>query len=311
MRDLTMETAWPLALQYLTIAWAGIKQFIDSSFFTSAVVALAGALVGAKTAQGTADRNRFRDDIVKEIRDTNAAISLSYAICNSVMAIKRQNLRRIKGDFERERLALIEHQRKRKTGEIQGDKPYESTVALMGLPVPSLPTDTLRARVLDRLSVVGRPLNLAVSIAESSAALVEATSSRNEQIKVFKAAGGTADNAFMTRYFGLPTRDGHVDQVYRNTLDAMVLHTDCVIFFTYLLCADLKEHADNLVKKYKRRLGKKGVPRVSEVDFSHAKLDQLIPSNDEFASWFTAFVKHPEPVSRFERAWQALRARTA
>src|SRR5437667_12249063 len=127
----------------LMAAWLALKQFFASNLFSSALVALAGAFFGAKTAQGTADRNRFRDDMAGEIRDTNAAISLSFAISNSVMAIKRQHLRSLKEAFVRDKNALVEYERKRKTGEIQGNAPYELRVDLRYLPVPSPPTDTL------------------------------------------------------------------------------------------------------------------------------------------------------------------------
>ena len=86
------------------------------------MVALAGAFFGAKTAQGTAARNKFRDDMTKEIRDTNAAITLSFAISNSAMAIKRQHLRSIKETFDKDKKDLIEFERKRKTGEFRATR---------------------------------------------------------------------------------------------------------------------------------------------------------------------------------------------
>ena len=302
MWDWTLNSALSTVLGYLSLAWSA-----GSSFLIAAVVAIAGAFFGAHTAQRIADRNRFRDEIVKEVRDTNAAISLSYAICNSVMSMKRQNLRPLKGDFERSRLAVIEHQRQVKVGETSPDTVLQLKVGLLGLAIPSLVTDTLRSHVLDRLSVIGRPLHLAVSASESAASLVEAMNSRNEQIEAFKKAGGAADKAFVARYFGLPARDGEHDEVYLNTLDAMVLHSDSVIFFTYLLCGDLQEHGERLLTRYRRRLGRKNVPRINEVDFSPAKANQLIPPDAMFSDWFTSFVKRPEPVSRWKRAWRVLR----
>jgi len=240
---------------------------------------------------------QFRDDITKEIRDTNAAITLSFAICNSAMAIKRQHLRSLKATFDKDKKDLIEFARKRKTGEIQGNEEYVIQVDFRYLPVAKMPTDKLQAHVLDRLSVVGRSLNLAVHIAESSIALGESTASRNEQIKAFRASGTPRDRAFMARYFGLPSGDGEVDEIYATTIDAMVLHTDSLIYFTALLCSDLKEHGDELLSKYKKRLGRRNAPVITEVDFSSARVDNMIPPDKEYESWHTAFVKRPKPLS--------------
>lgn len=299
------------ATYWLNAAWQWIAQLVGSHLFESGLVALAGAFFGAKTAQGTAARNKFRDDITKEIRDTNAAITLSFAICNSAMAIKRQHLRSLKATFDRDKKDLVEFQRKRKTGEIQGNKVYEIKVDFRYLPVAKMPTDKLQAHVLDRLSVVGRPLNLAVHIAESSTALGESTANRNEQIKAFRADGAPRDGAFMARYFGLPTGEGEVDEIYSTTIDAMVLHADCVIYFTALLCGDLKEHGDELLVKYKQRLGSKGAPVITEVDFSPARADNMIPPDSEFASWHTAFVKRPKRLSLGQRIFRVLRIKRA
>ena len=117
-----LGAAWAQAVQWLGVAWQWIAQLVGSHLFESGLVALAGAFFGAKTAQGTAARNKFRDDMTEEIRDTNAAITLSFAISNSAMAIKRQHLRSIKETFDKDKKDLIEFERKRKTGEFRATR---------------------------------------------------------------------------------------------------------------------------------------------------------------------------------------------
>ena len=302
--------AWAQMVLWAGLAWQSIVQLVGSHLFESGLVALAGAYFGAKTAQGTAARNKFRDDMTKEIRDTNAAITLSFAVCSSAMAMKRQHLRSLKETFDHDESALLEYERKRKTGEIQGNVRYEQRFDLRFLQVPNPPTDKLQSHVLDRLSVVGRPLNLAVSISESAAALREYTANRNDQIKSFRADKEPRDRAFMARYFGFP-HDGEQDEILATTINAMVLHADCVIYFTYLLCSDLKEHGDELLVKYKRRLGAREAPGITEVDFSPARTDNMIPPDSEFASWHTAFVKRPKRLSLGQRIFRVLRIKRA
>ena len=76
-------------------------------------------------------------------------------------------------------------------------------------------------------------------------------------------------------------------------------------------CSDLKEHGDELVVKYMQRLGAKGAPGITEVDFSPARVDNMIPPEAEFASWHTAFVKRPKPLSLSQRALHILRIERA
>ena len=174
-----------------------------------------------------------------------------------------------------------------------------------------MPTDKLQAHVLDRLSAIGRPLSLAVHIAEASIAIGESTASRNEQIKAFRADESPRDRTLMARYFGLPSGEGEVDEIYATTIDAMVLHTDCLIYFTALLCSDLKEHGDELLSRYKKRLGSKGVPVITEVDFAPARADNMIPPDKDFETWHTAFLKRPKPLSLSQRALHILRIKRA
>lgn len=278
-------------------ALAFAKDFEVTKFLSAAVVGFGAAYFGAKTAQGTADRNRFRDDLIEEIRDTNAALTLAFAVSNSAMQIKRQHLRDLKINFDQEKKGVLEFFRKREAGEIPRDTTCQLQLDMRFLAVPNMATETLQAHVLDRLSVVGRALNLVMSIVESDTALRTSTTNRNEQIKTFRADPSPRDVDFVARLLGFRTANGELDEVFATTLDAMVLHLDCVIYFTYLLCADLKDHGDWLVVKYKKRLGKNNAPEVTEVDFSQAKADKLIPPREEFETWHTAFVKRPKALT--------------
>ena len=144
----------------------------------------------------------------------------------------------LKATFDKDKADLIEFERAHKAGELKGKAAvYEIKVDFRYLAVPNPPTDTLRLHVVDRLSVIGRPLNLAVAISESAVAMRESIENRNEQIKAFRAYDVARDRAFMARYFGLPTGEGEVDEIYSTTLDAMALHADCLIYFTFPLNA--------------------------------------------------------------------------
>ena len=65
----------------------------NSAFTTSLVGALAGAYAGAYAAQKIAERSKERAEFQAQIRNTNAAITLSFMVCNAAISLKRQRQR--------------------------------------------------------------------------------------------------------------------------------------------------------------------------------------------------------------------------
>jgi hypothetical protein len=75
---------------------------LNSNFVTSLIGSLAGAgagaWAGAYIAQKIAARTKLKDEMLREIRGTNEAISAAFAICQSALRLKAsrpQGLRRI------------------------------------------------------------------------------------------------------------------------------------------------------------------------------------------------------------------------
>ena len=64
-------------------------------------------LGGAWAAQRIAERAKSKDEILKEIRATNASIILAFWICNTLILAKRQVVQPMKTRFEQD-LARID-----------------------------------------------------------------------------------------------------------------------------------------------------------------------------------------------------------
>src|SRR5690349_16473622 len=98
----TMHTAATAILNWIEpwIDWESLKAFANSAFTTSLVGALAGAFAGARAAQVIAERSKLRDEISKQIRDTNAAMVVSFTIANSVLALKKQHVAELKTSYD-------------------------------------------------------------------------------------------------------------------------------------------------------------------------------------------------------------------
>lgn len=280
---------WWSSLADIT-TWEAGKSFANSAFITALIGSLAGAFAGAIAAQRIAERSKHREELLREIRNTNAAIAVAFGICNSLLALKKQHVKGLKARFDTQKIELEEFQKKRKTGEIQGNAPFIFRADLRTLQAQSLPTDTLRAVVFERLSLVGRPLNLVMTLTQTAQSLGESLEKRNSLIEGYKSEFAQNAQDLVPRYFGLPYDGSHVNLDYPGTIEAISNQTDDGIFFSNLLCKDLYIHGSQLLDVYKKKF-KKDPPRISEVDFSAATAAGLMPDEKDYRDWVTAFVK--------------------
>ncbi|MGH8730204.1 MAG: hypothetical protein ACREVF_00660 [Burkholderiales bacterium] len=107
------------------MSWEATKNFANSAFITALLGSLAGAFAGAAAAQRIAERSKHREELLREIRNTNAAIALAFGVCNTLLALKKQHVKSLKESYDAQKAALLEFQRKRKAGEIQQDVAFD------------------------------------------------------------------------------------------------------------------------------------------------------------------------------------------
>ena len=227
---------------------------------------------------------------MREIRNTNAAIALAFGVCNSLLSLKKQHVKGLKDNYDSQKTAFIEFHEKRNSGAIPKDLPFEFETDFRTLQSQVLPMDTLRAVVFERLSIVGRPLNLFVTLNETVECLAESLAKRNSLIIDYKVKFAEEPQHLVPLYFGFPVREGHLNLEYPDTVDAIYNQTDSGIFFSYLLCKDLYEHGKQLSDDFKKKF-KDAPPRVSEVDFGPAKIAGLMPDEENYVDWIKGFVK--------------------
>lgn len=281
--------SWWLSLTNI-VSWETTKNLLNSAFTTSLLGSLAGAFAGAFMAQRIAERSKHRAELLGEIRNTNAAIAIVFGICNSLLALKKQHVKNLKESYDAQKAAVLEFKQKHKTREIQNDVAFEFQADLQTLQAPVLPMDTLKEVVFERLSIVGRPLNLVVTLTQTVQSLEESLTMRNKLIQGYKTEFAIDPQRINPLYFGFPYSGSHVNLDYPSTIDAIYSQTDDGIFFGNLLCKDLHEHGKQLSGAFKRKF-KMDSPRVAEVDFSPATADGMMPDEKNYADWTTAFVK--------------------
>lgn len=270
------------------------------AFFTTIVGALAGAGIGAWAAGYISERNKFREQFTKEIRDTNAAMVLALGVTNLGIALKRQHVKTLAEDYLEQRAKCHEIVAKLKAGQAQTEVPKINFLELQEI---APPVTHLQEIVLSRISTTGRALAAVTALADAVINLNCALRHRNELIKQFKK-NELPDGAKKEHFcFGLPYGNGVTNDEYGDSIKGIRLYTDDVIFFGSELCADLYEHAEIIAKQYRsRRLGGK-TPAVNEFNLSRASEAGLIPPVEDYEAWTSGFKKAPKQQAKHRRLW--------
>lgn len=268
--------------------WENVKLFANSAFTTSLVRALAGAFAGAYAAQRIVERAKDKELLLSQLRNTNAATTTAFSICNTMLSFKKQYVKQMATSFTDQKAQFIEHHRKVTSGE--NIKELRMQLDLRYLEAPRVPVEVLQTLLFERISVTGRPLALISTLIQTLESLKRSVAARNSLIEQFKKVDPNALPQFNAIYFGLPFDGGHLDQQYSDTVMAISKLTDDAIFFSSLIAKDMNEYGENILVRYKK-LSRDKTQSVSTCDFTIAKKNGLMPSEDDYQDWLKGFVK--------------------
>lgn len=277
---------------FLSSAATAGWQFLNSSIVIAFVGGFTGAIGGALGAQRIVERSRKREERLKELRYTNAAIMVAHTICNAALALKKQHVQPMREAFLELRGNLEAFKEKWNAQQIAPDVQLHLQMDMRTYPAPILPVETLKHVVFQELSAVGRPLALVAVIEQSLIGLSNAIAKRDQLIQRF-ASDEIPENNHAHYYFGLPLPGGNLNQEYPDLVEAIYSYTDDLAFFSYQLCNDLMKHGaavrEALTKKPSKQL-----PNVSAADFSRPLKSGLLPPDSQYGDWVNAFVERPE-----------------
>lgn len=159
-------------------SWHNVAGFLNSNF----TAALAGALGGALAAQRIGDRAKQREALLQEIRSTNAAIMVTFTICNAGLSLKKQFVKEIYETYTTKKEELKEFQRRVAAGQQHPNLPFEFQADFRTLQMPVVPADVLRTQVYESISASGRPLALVAALVGAIASLADTIQKRNTLI---------------------------------------------------------------------------------------------------------------------------------
>lgn len=265
-------------------SWHNVAGFLNSNF----TAALAGALGGALAAQRIGDRAKQREALLQEIRSTNAAIMVTFTICNAGLALKKQFVKEIYETYTAKKVELKEFQRRRAAGQQHPDLPFEFQADFRTLQMPVVPADVLRTQVYESISASGRPLALVAALVGAIASLADTIQKRNTLIERFRELGPAGTDQLPAFYFGLPYGPGHVSTEFSDTIESLHSLTDDVIFFSELLGNDLMTHGNRILDQY-RNVAKVKKEKISSVDFTEPRKQGLMPDAANYADWLKGF----------------------
>jgi hypothetical protein len=262
---------------------------LNSSFSTALLGSLAGAFAGAIAAQRIVESNKSREELLKELRNTNAAAMAAFTTCNAGLALKKQHVQPLHTQFLSDKADLEQFKALRASGQIPSNATYHFISDMRTFPAPVVPIDTLRDLLFNKISVGGRPLSLVCAIEDASRGLKEAINARYALIERMKS-GNIPKDDIPTYYFGFPLPNGDTNQEYPDLVFAIHSYCDDLAFFSHMLCGDLTSHSKDLYAKLTKRQ-REIAPKPTEADFSSARESGLLPPDSQYADWLRAFAK--------------------
>ena len=268
---------------FLSDVW----KVVNSNFVIAFIGGLTGAFGGALGAQRIVERSKNREELLRELRNTNAAIMVSFTIATTVLALKKQHIQPMRDNFAAEKENLRKFQEESSHQPFQGKRQFRITADLVSFPAPITPIETLQELLFHKISAHGRPLALAAVLEQSLVGLKDSISKRDALAQKFDN-GEISSQLIAQRYLGLPLPNGDINREYPDLVEAINSYSDDIIFFSTLLCADLVEHGQRIHQKFTKKFGK-NAPNVSTADFSSPRKDGLIPSESQYNLWLHGF----------------------
>ncbi|WP_036302929.1 hypothetical protein [Methylotenera sp. L2L1] len=282
---------------FLKEQWSWIKEFGNSDFTVAFIGSLAGALGGAWAAQRIAERAKYKEQLMTEMKLTNAATSVAFGMVSSLLALKAQHILPIKTEYDKAKQEFTEAM----ASPHKQQKEIVFIADFRALTPPICSIDVLQSYVHGKLMMKSRPLALIGALAEALEGIKFTNNLRNELIHNFK---NNNDEDYKSRqaevYFGITQVDGKRDTRYNDLLNAVYNKTDDAIFFCMLLMKDLNEHCTKTKELYEDKFGK-GEIEPDIATFEKPAKAGLLPDEAKYSDWITSFQSRPKKLSRLQR----------
>ncbi len=248
------------------------------AIFIPLVASLAGAGLGAWTAQFIAARNKRNDERMKEVRAAHAAMTIAHGITDFFASMKEQIVKPSVDDFAVRRQLFIQALAK--------PTPPGTPVIVYKAPLDAFrfnmtPYEELQDIVLKELLAPMRPSMIVPILSRTIAMLELLASDRNAMVRSFNEIqmSGKEMNAFA--YFGIPFPAGGADTRFADTLRHISEYTDDAIKFGKMIGDDLGAYAHAL----RQTLPKAMQPLAPRIITMSLRNPELMPVAEKYNSY--------------------------
>jgi len=275
--------------------WDATKKFGESNFATALVGSLAGAFFGAWAAQRSAAKAKRYDELLAEIRNTNAAAILLYQIAGSHLGLKKQHVKALHDSYLEGMNNWQLFDAARRSGTVPPQQVFQFNADLQMLRPLRSPADEVQKLVFSQTSLPPQILVGTSTLFSTMQSLDECLKGRNDLIDEWKKRGiGVSP----WEYFATP-RDNVVDARYKSYVEAIYSQTDDVIEFSKTIADKLYGHAISIRSVLRSEYREPGPP-ISRLDYSHLK--EYFPPSEEYADFRKSFeVKGPVATPWYRR----------
>lgn len=166
----------------LSCLWA----LANSQLFLTLIGTSFAAFAGAYGAHTIIERNKRQDDWQRELRITNAAISVSFEICNSFLSLKKQLINDLRLQYDHAKASLDEFTRGRETGKISPDKIFEFNADFRSINPMITPGEILVKQIFEQISADARAHLVTNVLIRTIDSLNRSIIRRNELIDIFR-----------------------------------------------------------------------------------------------------------------------------
>lgn len=267
------------------------QSFIDQTaaiITTDTFVVLTGTLVaafaGAYGAQYLAEKNKAQEELVSEIRNVNAAINLSYNICNTMYGFKEQQTKVLRDSFYKKKESLKKSLKAHREGRLPENYVFRFDADYKILTAPSLPISRLVTIVFDKINATGKILGTVNILEQVIHTLNDVILRHNEMPEIIKQNAQDDTERMAHYYFGLETDNGDQDSRYSQCVDAAYGYTDDIIFYCAELCKDLNAYGNKILLKNKIK-----DIEINNPNFEIARSLGLEPDRKNYEQWLGSF----------------------
>jgi hypothetical protein len=289
---------WFGAIAFLDPLWRGAKAFAESNLITALFAALAGAWFGARAAQRSAGRAKLQDELLKEVRNTNAAAMLMYGIAGRHLGLKKQHVWDMHSRFFDERKQLELFFAAREAGRVPPQQKFEFNADYATFKPMHAPVEQIDRLVFGQASLSGAVLLTTQTLLATIQSLNECIEDRSRIIDKWEALKLAGKPISPYAYFGL--REGDVvDQRYMHSVQGICTQTDDVIAFSIMIGDQLYDHALRVREALRDEFGVQG-PTINKLDFTDMK--EFLPPDENYKDFWAMFsVKADAPLRVYER----------